>query len=531
MIRVAIYVRLSDEDEIKRNDESESIINQKMMLTNYAISQGWHIVEIYVDEDYSGADVNRYRPGFEKLIKDAQNKCFDVVLCKTQARFTRDMEVFERYVHNKFPEWGIRFVTTVDRVDTADKGNKKSRQINGLVNEWFLEDLSNDIKNTLRKKMENGQFIGSWASYGYKKSKEDSHKLIIDEEAADVVRMIFRLYINGYGVTKIIKILNEKGIDTPSVYMRKTGENFPRISKNDYWSDASIYRILKNEVYIGTLTQGKLTTTSYKNSKLMTKGKNDWVVIKNNHESIIDIKDFYIVQNLLSSKRRTMKYDNSSDNIGKAHLFAGKAKCFECGGPMVKTVMNNGKGKKYSYLRCKNHNMYAGEICKHPNMINYDTLINVVEDELRSILNDYLDRDNVINAASKGINVADYSNVINKLNKEISNINNQIDIKNKAIANLYVDKANDIIDSSKFFMILNVIEEDIKKLLDKKDNLNIELSRFIELENIKTDVNEVIKQFNINNGITYQIVQETIDYINIGIKKEGTRDITIHWKI
>ena len=133
---VDIYVRLSDEDRDKRfaADESESIQNQKSMLINYCIEQGWQINNIYCDEDYSGADKNR--PAFNQMIKDCEERKVDIVLFKTQSRFSRDMEVIEHYLHGKFLEWNIRFVSIVDNADTANKGHKKSRQINGLVNEW-----------------------------------------------------------------------------------------------------------------------------------------------------------------------------------------------------------------------------------------------------------------------------------------------------------------------------------------------------------------------------------------------------------
>ena len=141
-MKVAIYCRLSreDDDKLHESDESESIQNQKSMLINYAIERSWDIYNIYCDEDYSGIDSER--PEFNKLLEDAKSHKFDIVLCKTQSRFTRDMEIVEKYLHNKFIEWNIRFVSPVDHVDTLDKGNKKSRQINGLVNEWYLEDLS-----------------------------------------------------------------------------------------------------------------------------------------------------------------------------------------------------------------------------------------------------------------------------------------------------------------------------------------------------------------------------------------------------
>ncbi|QSX06404.1 recombinase family protein [Sedimentibacter sp. zth1] len=532
MNRVAIYVRLSDEDIVKKGDESESIINQKMMLTDYAVNLGWHIVQIYVDEDYSGVDTNRSRPSFEMLVKDAERGKFDTILCKSQSRFTRSLEVLEKYVHKKFPEWGIRFVTLVDKADSSDKANKKSRQINGLVNEWYVEDLSNDIKNVLRKKMENGQFIGSWAPYGYKKAKEDGHKLVVDEYAAEVIRMIFRLYIEGYGVTRIVKILNEKGIDKPSIYMRKTGENFPVRSKNEFWSDYIIYRILRNEVYIGTLTQGKLTTVSYKNSKLVHKNRDDWVVVKNNHEPIIDEKDFYIVQYTMDKKRRTVKCDENIDNIGKTHLFATKVKCAVCNGPMVKTVINNGHGKKYPYLRCKNHITFAKAVCPVPNRINYNELIKVVEEELRKILNKYLNNNTVINSACNKISRFNYSGMIDKLEKKINNIDEDIRIKNNAIANLYIDKVNNIININRYNSISGIIEGEIKKLERNKSSTKQEIDRLNELKEKQVDISTVVSQFNLNNGLTHQIVQETIENIEIGLKNnDGKRDITIQWKI
>ena len=160
----AIYCRLSREDEEKQS-ESESIQNQKSMLIKYALDKGWDIYNIYCDEDYSGID--RERPAFRQLIADAEARQFDIVLVKTQSRFTRDMELVEKYLHGKFIEWGVRFIAIVDHVDTADEANKKSRQINGLVNEWYLEDLSNNVRSVLSHKRREGKFIGSSALYGY----------------------------------------------------------------------------------------------------------------------------------------------------------------------------------------------------------------------------------------------------------------------------------------------------------------------------------------------------------------------------
>ena len=195
-LKVAIYCRLSEEDRNKESedDDSNSIQNQKSMLNKYALEQGWEIFKVYSDDDYTGSD--RRRPEFNNLLHDAKAQKFNIVLCKTQSRFTRELELVEKYIHGLFPIWGIRFVSVVDNADTANKGNKKSRQINGLVNEWYLEDMSENIKSVLIDRRKNGFHIGAFALYGYKKDPDMKGHLIIDEEAAKVVREVFTLFSN-----------------------------------------------------------------------------------------------------------------------------------------------------------------------------------------------------------------------------------------------------------------------------------------------------------------------------------------------
>ena len=202
-MKAAIYCRLSEEDRNKQcaTDDSNSIQNQKAMLLQYAAEMGWEIYRIYSDDDYTGSD--RRRPEFVRLLADAEQRKFDIVLCKTQSRFTRELELVEKYIHGLFPIWGIRFVSIVDNADTANKGNKKSRQINGLVNEWYLEDMSENIRSVLTNRRENGFHIGAFALYGYKKDPEQKGHLIIDEEAAAVVREVFTLFASGMGKTAI----------------------------------------------------------------------------------------------------------------------------------------------------------------------------------------------------------------------------------------------------------------------------------------------------------------------------------------
>ena len=249
-MKVALYCRLSEEDRNKQfeTDDSESIQNQKSMLTQYADTHGWEIYDIYSDDDYAGAD--RRRPEFNRLLNDAEAHKFDIVLCKTQSRFTRELELVEKYIHGLFPMWGIRFVSIVDNADTAVKGNKKSRQINGLVNEWYLEDMSENIKSVLTNRRMNGLHIGAFALYGYKKDPDQKGHLIIDEEAADVVREVFTLFSQGYGKTAIARMLNDRGIPNPTEYKRLHGLRYqqPKRKNSTLWKYFAISDMLTNEI-------------------------------------------------------------------------------------------------------------------------------------------------------------------------------------------------------------------------------------------------------------------------------------------
>ena len=229
MGRAAIYCRLSEEDRNKQSeeDDSNSIQNQKAMLLQYAASQGWEVFRIYSDDDYTGSDRNR--PEFKQLLADAEAYRFDIVLCKTRSRFTRELELVERYIHGLFPLWGIRFVSIVDNADTDNKGNKKSRQIKGLVNEWYLEDMSENIRSVLTSRRQHGFHIGAFALYGYRKDPERKGHLLVDEEAAAVVREVFILCSQGYGKTAIARMLNDRGVPNPTEYKRLHGLHYRQL--------------------------------------------------------------------------------------------------------------------------------------------------------------------------------------------------------------------------------------------------------------------------------------------------------------
>lgn len=299
MPKAALYCRLSVEDGT--GEESESIRNQRILLIAYAQKNGWEIYDIYEDEDYSG--LREDRPSFCRMLEDAKNKRFEIILCKTQSRFTRSAATAEIYLHERFPLWGIRFVTVVDGVDTSKKENKKARQINSLVNEWYCEELSENIRSVLRRKMELGQFLGNYAPYGYEKDASDRHHLVIMEEEARVVQYIAKLYLSGLSCKKIGERLTQEHIPTPSQQKQKRGQDLGR-KPSSQWGAGTVRKILTSPVYIGHMVQGREQKISYKSKKTAEVPKESWIIVKNTHEAILCEKIFERVQKKLEKNRR-----------------------------------------------------------------------------------------------------------------------------------------------------------------------------------------------------------------------------------
>lgn len=301
-MKCAIYCRLSKEDG--SDHVSESIQNQKSLLLKYALDRDWEIYNIYSDEDYSG--ISDKRPAFAQLITDAENKRFDIVLCKTQSRFTRDMEQVEKYIHKLFPLWGIRFIAVTDNADTAVKGNKKARQIAGLVNEWYLEDLSENIRSVLDHKRRQGLFIGSFPLYGYAKSTEKG-RLVPDPEAAAVVQRIYSMYLSGKSIYAICRVLNNENIPNPATYKAQKGEAFHPSSGKSFsskWNKTTVSRMLSNKMYTGTMVQGRRRKLSYKSDYIASVSPDEWFIVENTHEAIINPDLFNAVQEMMQTKRQ-----------------------------------------------------------------------------------------------------------------------------------------------------------------------------------------------------------------------------------
>ncbi len=337
----ALYCRLSKEDADRR-EESESITNQKAILSAFAAQRGWSVYRIYVDEDMSGADGRR--PAFLAMLADAAAGRFGILLCKSQSRFTRDMEAVEKYIHGSFKKWGIRFVTVTDGADTDSLGNKKARQINGLVNEWYLEDLSENVRTVLDCKRAAGQYIGSFALYGYRKDPKQHGRLQIEPETAAVVQRIYALYLSGESTRSIAVRLNIEGVDPPGA--RQAAHCRALTQTGAGWNKTAVARILKNEMYTGMMIQGRQRKISYKSSARVTLPASAWIRVPGTHDAIIPHEQFEAVRQQLQARTRTTAG-------GQPYPLSGLVYCGGCGGRM--TLTTGGKSGRLRYLRCAAH--------------------------------------------------------------------------------------------------------------------------------------------------------------------------------
>ncbi len=383
--RAALYLRLSKEDlhKMKEGDDSISIRNQRLMLTEYTLSHGYRIVEVYSDDDESGLYDDR--PGFERMMEDARLGRFDLVIAKSQSRFSRNMEHIEKYLHHDFPLLGIRFIGVADNADTENMGNKKARQINGLVNEWYCEDLSDNIRSVFKAKMKDGQFLGSSCPYGYRKDPQNHNHLIIDAYAASIVRKIYAWYLDGYGKGKIASMLSDEGVLIPTRYKQEvlgiSYQNSKLLPETKAWSYQTIHTILGNPVYVGTLIQNRYNKISYKDKEKIRMPRESWIIVEHTHEPIIDRHTFDLVQEL--QKQRTKSVNMMPDGV-----FSGKLFCADCKKSMERQYARRGKREVTGYV-CKTYRKQGKRFCESHKILREElewAVLSSLRKEVKKIL-------------------------------------------------------------------------------------------------------------------------------------------------
>lgn len=353
--RAMAYYRLSKDDKNEdrsrdsKGEISDSILNQRKLVHAYLQNHpGITLVDEAYDDGYSGTNYDR--PGFRSVLEKVQSGSVNCVIVKDLSRLGREYIETGKYLEMIFPSFGVRFIAINDDVDSehSTAGDDIIIPIKNIMNESYCRELSKKLRNQFRIQRGNGEFLGAFASYGYCKSPDDKHKLVVDEYAAEVVRGIFSMKIKGYSQNMIADFLNQEKVLPPAEYKKSLGMKYKtgfQASMQAKWSVVTINRILNNPIYIGTLIQGKRGTPNYKIKKMRVRNEDDWVVVENNHPAVIDPLMFSIVQKMMErDTRRPPKKDVLLP-------LAGVLFCPDCGRTLQRRTVTYGE-QKYCYYVC-----------------------------------------------------------------------------------------------------------------------------------------------------------------------------------
>lgn len=374
----ALYIRLSREDG--DSEESNSIISQRELLTEFADTQtDMTASRLYVDDGYTGTDFDR--PNFRRMMHDLRAGIVNCVIVKDLSRLGRNYVKVGEYLEHTFPLLNVRFIALSERIDSvADPRSADSLIVpfRNILNDEYAHDISNKVRSSLDLKRRQGKFIGSFASYGYRKDPDDHSRLLIDEPAAAVVRDIFDWFLDGTSVLGIAKRLNEQRIPNPSAYKRQQGMNYqhPASDKLDgLWPDSSVRRILRNPLYTGTMVQGKNRMKSYKLHISEAVPEDKWITVPDTHEAIIPQEQFDQAQSLFKRDTRTAPTQKS------VYLFSGFLRCADCGKAMNRKQISQPYGNYHYYICSTFKKQHKGACTKHT--IRSDRLEQAVLETLR----------------------------------------------------------------------------------------------------------------------------------------------------
>ena len=518
--KAALYIRLSREDGDKV--ESNSITSQREILKEYLkLHPDIELHDFYIDDGWSGTNFDR--PGFIRMMEDIYSGDVNCVIVKDLSRFGRNYTDAGNYLDNIFVRLQIRFIALNNGIDTATNNMNAATRcitvgVQNVINESLAATTSVNVRGTLNVNREQGKFIGSFASYGYMKDPNDHHKLIIDPETAPVVRMIFEKFIDGCSIIGIAKDLNEMGIPNPTAYKKLKGFNYkhPAGKKLDgLWPDSSVRRILRNEMYVGNMVQGKNTTISYKIKQCRAIPKEDWIIVEGTHQAIVDRETFDKAQSLFNQFIRKAPQKSEVD------LFSGFVRCADCLRAMNKKTNSHPYGT-YHYYRCGTSRKMKKSSCTN-HTIRIDKMELAVLASIQGMIDSAVEMDKLI----KRIN----SSPVKK--KESSHICSAIDTHTAEleklkgmIIDLYPDWKSGIISKEEYFTLKEQLTEkttSLEKALENLKRTNEEFKNGITEDN---DFISHFKKYGKIDTLTRAMVVELIDKIYV---HEGGR-ITISFK-
>ena len=510
-------------------EESTSIENQRLLLSKFCMISGWIETKVYCDDGYSGGNFNR--PAFKHMIEDIQNGVINLVLVKDLSRLGRDYIEVGRYTDVLFPQWGCRFVSLLDDLDTDNEDNDMMH-FRSLMNDYHLKDLSNKIKAVLHAKARAGQFITGQPVYGYTRSDDNKHQFLVDDYAAEVVKRVFEMRVSGLGYQKIANVLNNKGILAPLAYRRQN--NGKPINNPVPWLAESIKGLIQNEAYIGSIVVRRRENISYKTKQSVNRPESEWVRHKNVHEPIIDMATWDKACKLsIATKEKAKKHSKSQPS-----LFMKKLNCMDCGSPMVShPIWSKRVGKPSERIgttySCTNRVVRGKGSCTW-HTITEKALTALILTELRGYTDGIqLDKNALLDRLKRAMSLDD-TEQHNLLRQEVKRLQRSLDETVRITAELYEDKVVGKINESTYITLMSKNEIERQKRQAQFDEAS---ARIADIENKILSVSkwaEVLKKHIHIENLCRADIEELIDRIEVGESdySSGKRvqDVKIYWR-
>ena len=496
----ALYCRLSQDD--KQEGDSNSIINQKKILKKYAIDRGYTNIQFYIDDGISGTTFNR--AGFQSMIADVETGKVKRVIVKDMSRLGRDYLQVGMYTEIFFPEHDVHFIAVNDGVDSNQEDNEFT-PFRNIINEWYAKDTSKKIRAVKRSKGMAGEHIGSHPPYGYMKNPENKKEWIVDEEAAEVVREIFRLCVEGYGPTRIANILTERKILCPTYYVLEKGEK-PRTAlppDKFAWNGPVVAKILDRMDYLGHTVNFKTHVKSYKHHKTIHNSPDQWKIFEDTHETIIDKETFEIVQKIRAGKRRPTR-------MGEMPMFSGLLYCADCGSKLTFHRKADEPAEKHNYV-CGNYRGNTSNCTMH--YIRNVVVERIVLENLKEVIHYVSNYEDEFVRMIMDADVRQKNRELAQKKKKLAEIQKRIGELDTIFQRIYEDNIVGKLSDERFMKMSKGYEDEQHTLQAEADKIQNELQ---QEEKKSVDVKRflaIVKKYTDLTELTPEILREFIDKI------------------
>ena len=511
----ALYCRLSRDDELQ--GDSNSIVNQKAILSKYAKENHFSNISFFVDDGYSGTNFNR--PSWSELLERIENGEVATLIVKDMSRLGRDYLKVGFYTEVLFVEKRVRFIAINNGIDSANQQDSDFTPFLNIINEWYAKDTSKKIRAVMKSKGEAGEHLCTNPPYGYMKDPDNRKHWIVDGEAAEVVKRIFALCLDGYGPSQIARILKEDKVITPTIHFQQTGRatrNTPP-DKPYNWTGDTIADILERPEYQGHTVNFKTYKQSYKNKKTCYNPEEKRLVFENTHEAIIDADTWARVQELRKNKRRPTR-------TGKTNMFSGIVRCADCGEKLYYCTSKNFEARQDHFV-CSTSRLKGKEICS-THFIRAVVLERGVLAHMRLTIACVANHEEQFRKAMGAKQKAEAKKELAAKRRQLTQGERRIEELDRLFKRIYEDNANGKLSDSRFQMLSDDYEQEQEELRKKLLRLNEEITKQEEQsENIDRFISKVRKYLDLDE-LTPAVLNDMVKavYVHAPDKSKGHRE-------